>query len=155
MTATIKTVHTVFKTHLDLGFTDLAQAVVRQYFDEYLPQAMDTAETLRRAGGPDRFVWTAGAWLIDHYLETAGPAARKRMEAAIEAGDITWHTLPFTVHAELMDPSLFRYGLGFAQRLDDARHCSPAGGGRRPVSAHRRQRGIDHAGRSAPLYLAR
>jgi hypothetical protein len=119
MTATIKTVHTVFKTHLDLGFTDLAQAVVRQYFDEYLPQAMDTAETLRRAGGPDRFVWTTGAWLIDHYLETAGPAARKRMEAAIEAGDITWHALPFTVHAELMDRSLFRYGLGFAQRLDE------------------------------------
>ncbi|MDT8306243.1 MAG: DUF5054 domain-containing protein [Anaerolineae bacterium] len=118
MTGQIKTVHTIFKTHLDLGFTDLAANVVRQYFEEYLPLALHTAETLRRAGGPDRFIWTSGAWLIYHYLETASPAERQRMEAAIEAGDIAWHAMPFTVHSELLDVSLFRYGLRFAQQLD-------------------------------------
>lgn len=118
MIGQVKTVHTIFKTHLDLGFTDLAANVVRQYFDEYLPLAMRTAETLRRAGGPDRFIWTSGAWLIYQYLETAGAADRRRMEAAIEAGDVTWHAMPFTVHSELMDASLFRYGLRFAQQLD-------------------------------------
>lgn len=118
MTAQVKTVHTIFKTHLDLGFTDLAANVVRQYFDAYLPLAMHTAETLRLTGGPDRFIWTTGAWLIYHYLETASSADRRRMETAIEAGDVAWHALPFTVHSELMDASLFRYGLSFAQRLD-------------------------------------
>ena len=118
MTANVETVHTIFKTHLDLGFTSLARNVVRKYVDDYLPRAIDTAETLRRSGRKERFIWTTGAWLIYHYLETAAAAERKRMEAAIEAGDITWHALPFTVHSELMDASLCGYGLRFAQALD-------------------------------------
>ena len=116
--AGVKTVHTIFKTHLDLGFTDLARQVVARYFDEYIPQAMATAAALRQTGRPERFIWTTGAWLIYEYLEKAPASARKEMEAAIAAGDITWHGLPFTVHAELMDASLFRYGLRFAQALD-------------------------------------
>ena len=118
MSAGIKSVHTIFKTHLDLGFTDLAQNVVARYFDTYIPQAIGTAAALRRSGQPERFIWTAGAWLIYEYLEKAPAGARKEMEAAIAAGDITWHGLPFTVHAELMDASLFSYGLRFARELD-------------------------------------
>ncbi|HEX6385788.1 MAG TPA: DUF5054 domain-containing protein, partial [Anaerolineae bacterium] len=114
----VKTVHTIFKTHLDLGFTDLAQSVVAQYFDEYIPQAIETAARLRQLGRRERFIWTTGAWLIYEFLEKASPGERKRLEAAIEAGDITWHALPFTMHCELMDASLFRYGLRLAQELD-------------------------------------
>ncbi len=40
------------------------------------------------------------------------------MEAAIEAGDIVWHALPFTFHSELADASLFRHGLSLSQMLD-------------------------------------
>ncbi len=40
------------------------------------------------------------------------------MEAAIEAGDMAWHGLPFTTHSELMDASLFRYGLELSKTLD-------------------------------------
>lgn len=116
--ATIKTVHTIFKTHLDLGFTDLAQNVVARYFEEYIPQAIQTAAALRQSGRPERFIWTTGAWLIYEYLEKASPIARKRMEAAIGAGDITWHALPFTMHCELADASLFSHGLHLAQTLD-------------------------------------
>ena len=115
---TVRTLHLVFKTHLDVGFTELAKTVTDGYFSRYIPQAIDLARRLREAGGPERFIWTTGSWLIYEYLKQAGAAARRRMEEAIAAGDIAWHGLPFTTHSELIDPSLFRAGLQLAQELD-------------------------------------
>ena len=118
MPALIQTVHLVFKTHFDFGFTDFARAVAAQYVDVFIHQVLETAESLRREGKTDRFVWTTGAWLIYDYLEHAASQDRRRMEAAIEAGDMAWHGLPFTTHSELMDASLFRYGLELSRTLD-------------------------------------
>lgn len=120
----VETVHLVFKTHLDLGFTDLAANVLRRYIDDFIPGALKLARTMREAGGEEqfgepRFVWTTGSWLIHTYLEKASPSARREMEAAILAGDILWHALPFTLHSEVMDADLFRFGLSIAQKLDD------------------------------------
>jgi len=112
------TVHVIFKTHLDVGFTDLAANVVRRYFDSYIPQAIRVARELRAAGGPERFVWTTGSWLVYEYLEQARPAARRDLERAIADGDIRWHALPFTTHTELMDADLCRFGLSLARELD-------------------------------------
>ena len=115
MTSQVKTIHLIFKTHLDVGFTDLACRVVAAYFDEYIPQAIETAARLRQRGQCERFIWTTGSWLIYSYLENASPPAKRRLEKAIEAGDITWHGLPFTMHSELMDVSLFRAGLSLSE----------------------------------------
>lgn len=111
-------IHTIFKTHLDVGFTDFARNVVASYFEHYIPKALDVAERLRLGGEQDRFVWTTGSWLIYEYLEQAVPAQRERMEKAILAGDIVWHGLPFTTHSELMDVDLFRFGLSLSKELD-------------------------------------
>ena len=37
-----KTIHLVFKTHLDIGFTDHAEKVRRQYHERFIPQAIET-----------------------------------------------------------------------------------------------------------------
>jgi len=113
-----QTVHLVFKTHLDLGFTDLARNVVDQYIEKYIPQAISLARSLREAALVDRFVWTTGSWLVYEYLEKADAPGRSNMEEAIAHGDILWHALPFTTHSELMDPLLFSYGLSLSKRLD-------------------------------------
>jgi hypothetical protein len=110
------TIHLVFKTHLDIGFTDYAANVVRKYRTQFIPQAIALAAQTRETGA--HFRWTVGAWLIYNYLEQASSAERLRMEQAIAAGDIVWHALPFTTHTELMDESLFRYGLSYSRRLD-------------------------------------
>jgi hypothetical protein len=115
----IQTVHLVFKTHLDVGFTDYAQNVVTRYFEKYIPLAIDVAEELRRLGGPERLIWTTGSWLIYEYLHQATATKRTRMETAIRAGDLAWHGLPVTWYSELLDPSLFRYGLSLAHELDE------------------------------------
>ncbi len=110
------TVHLLFKTHLDIGFTDYAASVVQTYVEQFIPQALALAERTRDS--TYRFRWTTGAWLIYNYLEQAAPEQRRRMEAAIAAGDIRWHALPFTTHTELLDESLFRFALTYAQTLD-------------------------------------
>ncbi len=114
----IDKVHLIFKTHLDIGFTDFAANVVANYFSHYIPKAIEVARTLRSQGCAERFVWTTGSWLIYEYLEQASPPERTLMEDAIAAGDIAWHGLPCTTHSELMDASLFRYGLSLSQALD-------------------------------------
>ena len=114
----VRRVHLVFKTHLDVGFTDFARNVVARYFEVYIPAALALAKELREAGAAERFVWTTGSWLVYEYLEQARGEARARMEEAILAGDIVWHGLPFTVHSEVMDPDLFRFGLTLSQELD-------------------------------------
>jgi hypothetical protein len=112
----VREVGVVFKTHLDLGFTDLADAIVRRYLSEYIPAALELARSTRER--PHRFVWTTGSWLVHRFLETASPAGRRAMEEAIRAGDFHWHALPFTTHTEFMDADLFRLGLVYSKILD-------------------------------------
>lgn len=114
----IQRVHIIFKTHLDVGFTDFARNVVAEYMQRYIPAALTLAEELAHEAGPERFIWTTGSWLIYHYLEQASPGERARLEAAIAAGYVAWHALPFTTHSELMDPRLFRAGLSLSAELD-------------------------------------
>lgn len=116
---TQKRIHLVFKTHLDIGFTDHAERVRRQYHDQFIPQAIATGEHFF-AENPDRpaFVWTTGAWLIWDHLESQDAERVQRLERAIERGLIAWHGLPFTTHTELMSPALFRAGLSYGQALD-------------------------------------
>lgn len=114
----LRKIHVVFKTHLDVGFTDFAARVIQRYFEDFIPKALQLAQTLRETSETDRFVWTTGSWLIYQYLEQASARQRADMEAAIINGDLVWHGLPFTFHSELMDAPLFRYGLTLSQQLD-------------------------------------
>ena len=89
-----QTIHLIFKTHLDIGFTDSAAGVIQNYFSNYIPTALATARKMRTMERTEKFIWTTGSWLIYEYLEQAEPAQREEMENAILAGDITWHALP-------------------------------------------------------------
>ncbi len=116
--AAVERVLVVFKTHLDVGFTDLSSAVTARYVGEFLPKAMDVIEALEAEGGEARYVWTTGAWLIDRYLRTAGPEARARLEGHLRRGTVAWTAVPYTVESEALSRPLFSAMLGLSQRLD-------------------------------------
>ena len=116
--ARIETVHVVFKTHLDIGFTDMAARVIERYRSEFIPKAIALAEELAARKGAERFLWTTGSWLIHYVLRNGTSTEVERLKEAIEAGHIAWHGLPFTTHTELMDISLFRYGLSLSTKMD-------------------------------------
>jgi len=106
----------IFKTHLDLGYTNLAAEVERRYMEEFIPGALDLAEKMQ--GKNQNFIWTTGSWLVDRFLKSS-ERNKIRMENAIKNGLIAWHGLPFTMHVEMMDGELYEHGLGISKRLDE------------------------------------
>lgn len=109
----IRDVLVIFKTHLDIGFCDLAENVVKQYLETFIPAAIKRGYELKDTDTP--YIWTVGSWLIHEALksDTDGSVAQ-----AVQDGIITWHGLPFTSFTETMSKELFRYGLSLSQQLD-------------------------------------
>lgn len=118
MRTDIELVHVIFKTHLDVGFTNYARVIVDRYMNDFIPGAIALAEEMAAQHPEEPFRWTAGSWLFYEYLERATPNQRARFERAVANDLVAWHALPFTTHTELMDESLFRYGLSLSQKLD-------------------------------------
>lgn len=114
----IKKLLVLFKTHLDIGFTDFSENVVNKYMNSFIPSALTVAKELREQGEESRLVWTTGSWLISEYLRTHSGDDAAAMHNGIRNGDIRWHGLPFTTHTELMSADLFNYGLELSKRLD-------------------------------------
>ena len=79
----VKRVIVVCKTHLDIGFTDYAQAVLDDYTNTFIPGALALAEEVNT---PERkrFVWTVGSYLPYYYLKHAAPEAREVFCRAVE-----------------------------------------------------------------------
>lgn len=114
----VKKVYAIFKTHLDIGFTQLPSQVEIRYVNEFIPKAIEVARQLRESGAKERYVWTTGSWLISAYLEQASPEAVKKLEQAIERGDIVWNGVPYTVESESMTKEMFATILNLSKQLD-------------------------------------
>ncbi|NLI54194.1 MAG: DUF5054 domain-containing protein [Clostridiales bacterium] len=114
----VRRVIVVSKTHLDVGYTDYAGAVLRRYVDSFIPAAVELACCVNTPEHK-RFVWTTGSYLIKYYLEHADQTACARFCEALRLGYVSYHALPLTTHTELMSAELFSYGLSIAKRLDE------------------------------------
>lgn len=114
----VSKVYVVFKTHLDVGFTDLSSVVERNYISEFIPKALEVAERLKKDGKGERYIWTTGSWLVWRYLQTATPEAVEQLKRAIADGDIVWNGMPYTTESESMNLDLFSTCLSLTQRLD-------------------------------------
>lgn len=108
----------IFKTHLDIGFTDFSANVTEKYMKSFLPGAVELANELRKMNASEKFVWTTGSWLISEYLRTHSEKDSENVINGIKNGDISWHALPFTTHTELMNKELFEYGISLSKELD-------------------------------------
>lgn len=134
----IEKVHIIFKTHLDIGFTDLSSVVEQRYIQEFIPKAMDVAEELRKANGEERYVWTTGFWLIQSFLDQASPSQKERLEYAIKEGDIVWNGMPYTVESESMSKAQFNTILQLSKQLDSRYGKKTTGAKMTDVPGHTR-----------------
>lgn len=114
----IKKIIVLFKTHLDIGFTDFSANITKKYLNELIPNSIRVAKELREGKGNSRLIWTTGSWLINEYLKIHKGEEGNDLREAIKNGEICWHGLPFTTHTELMGVELFKYGLSISQKLD-------------------------------------
>ena len=119
----VREVIVVFKTHFDIGYTDLARTIVQRYRTTMIDQALDVVDRNRVLPPDRRFVWTLPGWPM---AQIAGdwpgqtPGRKARVEAAFKDGRFVVHALPFTLHTELFEPEDLVRGLLFSSRLSRA-----------------------------------
>ena len=108
---------TVFKTHVDIGFTDLPLAVLSRYAGNMLANAIETCERTKTNPEGERFVWTLPAYPLYYALERTTPEMRKRAEALIKDGSLCWHALPFTLRTEFFSKQELTDSFLYSNRL--------------------------------------
>ena len=128
----VEHVWVVFKTHFDLGYTDLAENVFARYRGPMMDHALAIIEQNRQQEPDKRFAWTVPGWPL--YAQILGPQQdperKTRIEQAIREGSLAVHALPMTLHTESFDyEDLVRRAGLFGRR------CPPL----RPAAAHRGQ----------------
>lgn len=109
-----KDVLVIFKTHLDVGFTNYAENVIDNYLNSFIPNAIKVGYELKDTDTP--FRWTVGSWMIWKALKEDKSGA---VEQAVRDGILNWHGLPFTTHTELLNAKLFEAGLDISTELDE------------------------------------
>lgn len=115
----VEKVFVVFKTHFDIGFTDLAKEVVAGYGRKMLPDVVKTCEETQMLGKNHQFVWTMSAWPLLQSLKTeyGKEDILNKADTLIRNGQIIWHGLPFTTHTEFCGLEEFIRGMHFSMQL--------------------------------------
>ena len=116
-----KKVFVVFKTHFDIGFTELAEKVIEKYGKVMLKDVIKTCKDTQALGKDKKYVWTMSTWPLIQSLkeENADPHDIEEAKELMKQGQITWHGLPFTTHTEFCGLEDLIYGLQLGNRLAD------------------------------------
>jgi alpha-mannosidase len=118
--ASLREVIVVFKTHFDIGYTDMASNVVQRYRSSMIDDALQVVEANRDLPPEQQFVWTLAAWPLAKILGDWPGQSTERQQAvmaAFQQGRFVSHALPFTTHTELLELEDLVRGLGFSSRL--------------------------------------
>ena len=118
--AEVSEVIITFKTHFDIGYTDLAGNVVQRYRTTMIDHALKVVDQNRDLPPQQQFVWTIPGWPMTKILEDwegQTPQRKQQIVQAFKDGRFVVHGLPFTTHTELLEPEDLVRGLGFASRL--------------------------------------
>ncbi len=116
----VEEVIVVFKTHFDIGFTDLAKNVVQRYRTTMIDHALDVVEASKSLPADQRFVWTVPGWPMTKILEDwDGQTAERKQKVwdAFKAGRFVVHALPYTLHTESTELEDLVRGMGYSSKL--------------------------------------
>jgi hypothetical protein len=112
----VKKIILVFKTHFDIGFTDLSEKVIDNYANSMLKEVIATCKATEHMGKL-RYVWTMPAWPLKIITERCSEDLKKELDLLIERGQIVWHALPFTSHTDFCSAEEYIEGLRFGREL--------------------------------------
>ena len=110
----------VFKTHFDLGYTDMAANVVERYRTSMIDSALDVVDASRDLPEEQQFVWTIPGWPMAKILEDwdgQTPERKGRLMKAFRDGRFVVHGLPFTTHTETLSEEDLIRGMAFSSEL--------------------------------------
>ena len=122
----VRQVIVAFKTHFDIGYTEMASNVVQRYRTTMIDAALKVVEQNRSLPPEQQFVWTIPGWPATQVLADwpgQSPERQRRIRQAFKEGRFVVHGLPFSLHTELFEPEDLVRGLGYSARL--ARGLAP------------------------------
>jgi hypothetical protein len=107
--------------------------IINLWWHKYFPLAREVGAALEKnATSPfsPLLHFTAQSWLVSLFLDCPPSFAKQgvicpnateiaNFKEAAGKGWITWHAFPFNGEPELMDPSLFSFGISMTHGLDD------------------------------------
>lgn len=114
----IRKVILVFKTHVDIGFTNLAEEVMKGYTGSILERVLATCRATED-WGTLHYVWTLPAWPLMYILKHCREKQKKELEHFIEKGQITWHALAFTSHTDFCGEEEYLESFRYAKKLSE------------------------------------
>jgi alpha-mannosidase len=120
VTSGVKEIVVVFKTHFDIGYTDMASNIVQRYRTTMIDQALDVVDQNRDLPPQQQFAWTLAGWPLAKILQDwpgQSPQRKERVEKALREGRFVVHGLPFTTHTELLEAEDLVRSLGYSARL--------------------------------------
>ena len=110
----------VFKTHFDIGYTEMASEVVERYRTSMIDSALDVVDASRDLPEEQQFVWTIPGWPMAKILEDwegQTPERKQRLMKAFREGRFVVHGLPFTTHTETLSEEDLVRGMAFSTEL--------------------------------------
>lgn len=112
----VKKIILVFKTHFDIGFTDLPSKVIDKYSSTMLDEVITTCKATRHMDKL-KYVWTMPSWPLKVIIDRCNAGQKRDLDSLIENGQIVWHALPFTSHTDFCTAAEYIEGLRFASEL--------------------------------------
>lgn len=133
-----KKIIVVFKTHFDIGYTELAEEVIERYGKGMLKDVVITCEATQDNEEGRRYVWTMPSWPLIQSISSSNvdPAVAERAKSLISDGQIVWHALPFTTHTEFCGLEEFTRGLYFSRSLSIEYNRAPVSAKMTDVPGH-------------------
>ena len=119
-TGQVNQVVVVFKTHFDIGYTDMASNVLSRYRTTMARDALKVVESNKDLPAHLQFVWTLPGWPLTQMIKEGpdqDPGQRKQILASIQNGRFAVHALPFTTHTELLELEDLVRGLGYSSQI--------------------------------------
>lgn len=116
----VEQVVVVFKTHFDIGYTDMASNVVQRYRTTMIDDALKVVDKNRSLPPEQQFVWTLPGWPVSKIVEDWPGQSferKERIRQAFSNGRFVVHALPFTTHTELLEAEDLVRGMGYSSRL--------------------------------------
>jgi len=118
----VEDVWVVFKTHFDIGYTDMASNVVQRYRTTMIDQAIEVLDQNRSLPAEQQFVWTIPGWPMHKILDWKDQTKerKERVEEALKKGRFVVHGLPFSMHTESLELEDLVRGMRFSSQISRA-----------------------------------
>lgn len=94
----------VFKTHFDIGYTDLATNVLTRYRTTFVDNAIKVIDQSQNLLPDQQFIWTIPGWPFKEMLwPRQTPERREELLRAFKEGRLVVHAFAFNTETETLD----------------------------------------------------